>query len=184
MGAILNQEVQDIGHGVQLAHTKNVDSGTFVCYISREDIGQFRFGFFFKGGPRIAQWDEELAAVRYRSPPRDHRLIAFTQATTQHKLETVEFADFKPVFVWFTPENHREFITVMGPQSASSSTRHGCRLRGYRRSDERSHHWAGPTRATVPGTGMPRLTVIACDAACILNPGCIRLFTTPDDDSR
>ncbi|KXJ25139.1 hypothetical protein AC249_AIPGENE22499 [Exaiptasia diaphana] len=105
MSHILRDEVEKIGHGVQLVAQDNVDSKTLVCYL--DDQRDFHYGFCYKNGSnlRVVVWDREDNAMKRQTPPKGSHIIAFTSEMTEKRLSKDTFIDQDFNFEWFGVDN-------------------------------------------------------------------------------
>ena len=74
--------IRDIGHGVRLCDQKNVESKTLVCFLDRN--GVLHFGFGYKNGSNflVVCWEDN--GRRNRSVPKGALIIAFVAVVTQN----------------------------------------------------------------------------------------------------
>lgn len=77
---VLADNIEELGHGVQLCPQDGIASKTLVCFL--DDNGAFHFGFGYKNGSnlRVVCW--ENGARLNKTTPKADNIIAFHEVTT------------------------------------------------------------------------------------------------------
>jgi len=85
---ILRPEVAALEHGVRVARTSDINSGTFVCHLTTgEEARELRWGYFYKNASngRIAFVDD--ARVRLGTVRHGEFIISFDRVTTERRID-------------------------------------------------------------------------------------------------
>lgn len=88
---VLQDNLKNVGRGVEIARADNIDSGTFVCHLTVN--GQLRSGFFYENGSnsRIA-YTNEYNRVLLGTVHKGVFLICFREIVTDRKIRNNQFS--------------------------------------------------------------------------------------------